>query len=470
MWNINDLFYYGLSAEEESLNAPTSSISYDSGTGDWKYNLSKNIVENSFSYPITFIADVGSTTTTLVTDLIGTAEWIITSGNNRKKFLYETMINQDAINIDGLVSFDISKKISSLVRSWVQISTIVPDHNVFSLPDPDDPLYEIGDIIGITDGSLPIVYEAFHQLDWTWSSWVTDTITETHDETLTHINITYEDETTIEEYKYFNLLALYKGYDGLTLNYPLEVLETKRSYLEKLIDERKSLEAEITEIQGNLNNPSLSSDAYKNLEATLQSKKADLDAYLEACGTWDYDGGGFINNTTETSSIGKYGLIWSQYEFYYNQWLTSSITTINDPIYNRYVTVRNLKNQIWYNIKLLYDQYLLEGFYQNETEINPIALYYQAKLYLDIHKQPLDTYGITYLDISKVIGQNVNLVSVGDYINIYNYNLGIIEQLNNELRVVSINRDLRKSSDIQLTVDRIRNTQTILEKLLKSIQ
>jgi hypothetical protein len=90
-------------------------------------------------------------------------------------------------------------------------------------------------------------------------------------------------------------------------------------------------------------------------------------------------------------------------------------------------------------------------------------------LYFHKYKQPLDTYGITYLDISKIIGQNVNMISVGDYINIQNYNLGIIEQYNNELKVTSISRDLRKSSDIQLTVDRIRSTDSIIEKLIKLI-
>jgi hypothetical protein len=85
---------------------------------------------------------------------------------------------------------------------------------------------------------------------------------------------------------------------------------------------------------------------------------------------------------------------------------------------------------------------------------------------MEKYKEPVDEYGISYLDISQIIGKEINNISVGDYINIFDYSFKLINQLNNELRVTAISRSLRSSSDISLTLDRIKNSQRLLEKLL----
>ena len=117
----------------------------------------------------------------------------------------------------------------------------------------------------------------------------------------------------------------------------------------------------------------------------------------------------------------------------------------------------------------LYGNYLLSSYYKNDIEVDSAKLYKQAIIYLERNKSPEEEYGISYLDISNIIGKEINQISIGDKINILNYNLGILEESTNEIQVTSISRDLRTQNGIQLGVSRQRNLDYI-ENLLASIK
>lgn len=170
-------------------------------------------------------------------------------------------------------------------------------------------------------------------------------------------------------------------------------------------------------------------------------------------------------------NYGKFCYIVKYFEQYFTQYQ-------NDPSYYHYYTnniltqyniIKEEKDTLWYNIKLDFGQYLYEGYYSNTVESNSLQLYNQTILYAENYKEPTEDYNITYLDGSNIIGENIDLVKIGDKINIVNVNLGILKERINEIQVISISKNLRENSNIQLTVSRRKNLN-YLEKLLGIIK
>ncbi len=168
-------------------------------------------------------------------------------------------------------------------------------------------------------------------------------------------------------------------------------------------------------------------------------------------------------------NYGKYCYIVKYFEEYNTQYkLEPLYQDYTDNACTQYDAAKLEKDNLMYEIKNNYGQFLYEGFYKNDLEINPVSLYNQAILYSENYKQPSEEYSITYLDISNIIGQDLTSIQVGDKINIINNNLGILEETTNEIQVSSISRNLRMFNGIQLTISRQRNLD-YLEKLLLGI-
>ena len=89
-----------------------------------------------------------------------------------------------------------------------------------------------------------------------------------------------------------------------------------------------------------------------------------------------------------------------------------------------------------------------------------------ADLYFRTYKKPKDDYSIEYLDASDVLGTEVKNIDVGDYISLSKQDIDFVDKLNQDLRVASISRNLRSSTNISLTIDKIQKTQLLLEKMI----
>jgi len=85
------------------------------------------------------------------------------------------------------------------------------------------------------------------------------------------------------------------------------------------------------------------------------------------------------------------------------------------------------------------------------------------------YNRPSEDYGIQYLDGSDLVGVDIPLIEVGDFIKVTEEPLGIIPYENNEIRVTGISRNLRENANISLTVSNVRKIPTLLEKLLSSV-
>lgn len=361
-----------------------------------------------------------------------------------------------------------------------------------------------------------ITNQSVNLKDAQWSeivSWVSGSGSYTYDVQLSTLE--YQSSlTSIEEiYPFFELLNNYKGYS---------LIEEKEEYYRKTlieyIKERQNVEAELAPLLV-IENPTIDETL---LISTLTSRK---DSLRTVSGSWTYSES--TDTITTTIDLGQYCYIYQAFLDYHNAGeylgdvqidsytasgstniftLTSDlvsvdVVTINstilipslytvdrnaktitftstpsagqivsvkyrnaETILDKYQELYNDKHELLYEIYRDYGQYLIAGYYENDIETNPVILYNQALVYKEKYKKPAENYGITYLDISNVIGKDIKTIQVGDKINIFNGDLGIFEDSINEIQVTAISRDLRKTDGIQLTVNRQRDL-TYLENI-----
>ena len=123
---------------------------------------------------------------------------------------------------------------------------------------------------------------------------------------------------------------------------------------------------------------------------------------------------------------------------------------------------REKREKIWFELKQKYPEFLLEGYYTNETENDAYNLLQQAKASYKYHNKPSEEYSITYIEAQDLVG-DANDVRVGDKVAIKSRmrdQLG----LSDRLQVTAISRELRDPGNIQIEVSTIRR-DNLLEKV-----
>jgi len=138
-----------------------------------------------------------------------------------------------------------------------------------------------------------------------------------------------------------------------------------------------------------------------------------------------------------------------------------------DSLETKWKNQRTVKNNFWYNLKKQYGEYISEGFYKNDIESDSRKLYAQGKYFFLDFNTPKDDYSISYLDISDIIGKDIDLIDIGDFISLKDYPLEFIN-IENELRVVSISKKLKDNHNISISVERRNKTKELLEQIIKN--
>lgn len=138
-------------------------------------------------------------------------------------------------------------------------------------------------------------------------------------------------------------------------------------------------------------------------------------------------------------------------------------------IKQKFITQDEIKQNFWFKLKSDYQDFLSEGFYENEVENDSISLYRQALETYKYYKRPNEEYSATYIDASDLIGQNIDLIEVGDVIKIAREPLGLSDYEENEIRVTNISRELRDKSNISLGVDNLKTMSSLIQKLISSV-
>jgi hypothetical protein len=230
------------------------------------------------------------------------------------------------------------------------------------------------------------------------------------------------------------------------------------------------------------------------LESQKSSFEKDYDGYLALVGNCSIQGNQIILNDIP----GKLTIIYDFYQrykelfyldlldFYKSEGLISNDSSVGSliqfikenesPILKQFFNIKKEKEKFWYDLKNGsngapgYGQFLTEGYYENSIENSSFNLYKQALDSIKFHSHPSEDYSLTYIDSSQIIGSPINLIGVGDLIQVNSKKLGILKNENNLVEVTQINRELRDDSNIQLTVDQIRKNTSFIEKLLDSIK
>lgn len=298
-------------------------------------------------------------------------------------------------------------------------------------------------------------------------------------------------------FDFFDDLSWYRGTNNIIEFY----LERIKQELIENIKERNNLIKNISEIESKLirldplDLQPGSSDftpEIRILQEDLAGAKSLLLSLEEEIGSWDYipntepitepiamrwtieDHGfktDYLNNEGKVIKLeeeGRLSLFFRSFVDFLNEysWTDHIEVEYYDSLYKRLQDKLKEKEKFWFDFKEKYGDVLIEGFYHNDLESKPEKLLEYANLYFRTYKTPKDDYSIEYLDASDVLGTEVKNIDVGDYISISKQDIDFVDKLNQDLRVASISRNLRSSTNISLTIDKIQKTQLLLEKMI----
>ena len=184
-----------------------------------------------------------------------------------------------------------------------------------------------------------------------------------------------------------------------------------------------------------------------------------------------------IDNDGDGGNIDTHSIYVQLIQSIYNALSSYSNTQIYDKIQEYW----NNNTNLWNNLYRLYGNFIYEGKYENSDEMDSVSLYNQATIYYKDYKQPSASYSTSILDLSVLEAIDIPRLSIGSKIKVYNKELNlnegnsdqeplnIIQYTNNDLIVTSLSFDLRKSADVTIGVEKIASYQSILQKLIKSI-
>jgi len=162
------------------------------------------------------------------------------------------------------------------------------------------------------------------------------------------------------------------------------------------------------------------------------------------------------------TKLGVVTLIKDRFEAYESEFTTSA-----DPIMPEYRVADKAKKDFWYNLKKDKQHIFPEGSYTNQVETTAENLLVQAKAIYSDHKVPTENFGITYIDVSDLLGINLQKLKVGQFIKIENKDYKTISTESSKIRIMSISRNLRDNANINLQISRYNLYEVIVEKLLK---
>ena len=132
-------------------------------------------------------------------------------------------------------------------------------------------------------------------------------------------------------------------------------------------------------------------------------------------------------------------------------------------------------NAVWKQIYTNYQGLLLEGTYSNENATTPQELYTLASYYMKDITQPEKGYNITVIDISNLegyVGQELKIgssiqINTNEYYDDYD---DVAKAISQPLFITDISYELRKDSDIQLTVNIVKYQDKLIQRLVKLIK
>lgn len=132
---------------------------------------------------------------------------------------------------------------------------------------------------------------------------------------------------------------------------------------------------------------------------------------------------------------------------------------------------------LWTNLYNKYGDFIYEGTYEDDKELNSVSLYNAAVADFQDRKKPNLDVSLSILDLSVLEAVGETNLRVNSKIKIYNKDLNfgendaqnILSYTNNELVVNTLNYDLRKPGQISISVEQLVPYKYILQKLIQNV-
>lgn len=184
----------------------------------------------------------------------------------------------------------------------------------------------------------------------------------------------------------------------------------------------------------------------------------------------DKNGGG----TTWTNLTLQYNQQFSEFSGWYNMFY-KILSTYTKQDESRYYDLLQEHDNFWAEIYKKYGYLLLENVYTNENATNSVDLLKMAQLYFKDLNTPERAYNITVIDTASLMNYNGAEIRLGDGIQIranelYNEYDAIYQSLSQVLFVSDIGYSLRNVTDISLTVNDIKYSDKMIQRLAKLLR
>lgn len=142
---------------------------------------------------------------------------------------------------------------------------------------------------------------------------------------------------------------------------------------------------------------------------------------------------------------------------------------------SRYYELKQMHDNFWSQLYHDYGYLLLENVYTNENATNSLDLLKMAKLYFKDLNTPERQYNITVIDTASLDNYKGEEIRIGDGIRVnaqefYNEYDVIYQSLSQYLFVSDISYSLRQVTDISLTVNDIKYSDKMIQRLAKLIK
>lgn len=143
--------------------------------------------------------------------------------------------------------------------------------------------------------------------------------------------------------------------------------------------------------------------------------------------------------------------------------------------FKKYEELKQLQHDIWFNLYQDYSGILLESVYSNQDVTSSQDLYVLASNFLKDKTEPEKGYSISIIDVDRLqgyYGQELSIstgieIDAGEYHDSFDY---LSKALSQYLFITDISYDLRKPSDIQITVNSIKYQDKLIQRLVKLIK
>jgi len=258
-------------------------------------------------------------------------------------------------------------------------------------------------------------------------------------------------------YPFFDLLYEYDGMDAIN-----KELARIQAIIDDFSELRTEDETELACLIANDPNDPECEDFFSDdpliNEQRILFLESRIDSYSEAIGE-DLPNDAFIP--------GKYNLIKNTFERFLEDYNNTNTKPTMMDIYRDAIKE---KQDFWYDLKENRQHIFIEGYYDNEYESNAESLKIQAEATFFDHKKPLEDFSLTYIDVSDIVGVDIENISVGDFVVLKEEKLKVITSEESKLKVSSISKILRDKANIRLTIFRYNMIGKIIERLAASVQ